>query len=33
VSKTRSFTELKRLPEAMDGNLSVHARRLEDAVT
>ena len=26
-----SFTELKRLLETTDGNLSVHARKLEDA--
>jgi predicted MarR family transcription regulator len=26
-----TFTELKRLLEATDGNLSVHARKLEDA--
>lgn len=26
-----TFTELKRLLRASDGNLSVHARRLEDA--
>ena len=31
VSKTLSFTELKRLLDATDGNLSVHARKLEDA--
>jgi DNA-binding MarR family transcriptional regulator len=31
VSKSLSFTELKRLLDATDGNLSVHARKLEDA--
>lgn len=28
---TLTFSELKRLLEATDGNLSVHARKLEDA--
>lgn len=31
VRETLTFTELKRLLEATDGNLSVHARKLEDA--
>jgi len=31
VSKILAFTELKQLLEATDGNLSVHARKLEDA--
>ena len=31
VSKKLTFTELKRLLDATDGNLSVHARKLEDA--
>ena len=31
VSDRLSFTELKQLLEATDGNLSVHARKLEDA--
>ena len=31
VSETLSFTELKALLQASDGNLSVHARKLEDA--
>ena len=26
-----SFTELKTLPDTTDGNISVHARKLEDA--
>ena len=29
--ETLSFNDLKRLLSATDGNLSVHARRLEDA--
>lgn len=31
VNATLSFTELKELLGATDGNLSVHARKLEDA--
>jgi DNA-binding HxlR family transcriptional regulator len=31
VSEKLSFTELKRLLDASDGNLSLHARKLEDA--
>jgi DNA-binding HxlR family transcriptional regulator len=31
VNDTLSFNELKRLLETTDGNLSVHARKLEDA--
>ena len=31
VSKRLSFSELKKLLAATDGNLSVHARKLEDA--
>ena len=31
VNKSMSFTELKELLETSDGNLSVHARKLEDA--
>lgn len=31
VNPTLSFTELKRLVDTSDGNLSVHARKLEDA--
>lgn len=31
VNETLSFTELKQLLETTDGNLSVHARKLEDA--
>lgn len=31
VNETLSFTELKALLGASDGNLSVHARKLEDA--
>lgn len=31
VNETLSFNDLKRLMKATDGNLSVHARRLEDA--
>ena len=31
VSERLSFKELKKLLEATDGNLSVHARKLEDA--
>lgn len=31
VSERLSFSELKKLLEATDGNLSVHARKLEDA--
>jgi len=31
VNPTLSFTELKSLTETTDGNLSVHARKLEDA--
>ncbi len=31
VSKTLSFGDLKRLLDVSDGNLSVHARKLEDA--
>ena len=31
VNPTLSFTELKELLGATDGNLSVHARKLEDA--
>lgn len=31
VSETLSFTELKNLLKTTDGNLSVHARKLEDA--
>jgi DNA-binding HxlR family transcriptional regulator len=31
VSDRLAFTELKKLLEATDGNLSVHARKLEDA--
>jgi DNA-binding transcriptional ArsR family regulator len=31
VNESLSFNELKRLLETTDGNLSVHARRLEEA--
>ena len=31
ASETLSFTDLKRITGTTDGNLSVHARRLEDA--
>jgi DNA-binding MarR family transcriptional regulator len=31
VNKSMSFSELKELLETSDGNLSVHARKLEDA--
>lgn len=31
VNETLTFTDLKRLLETTDGNLSVHARKLEDA--
>ena len=31
VNATLSFTELKTMIETTDGNLSVHARKLEDA--
>ncbi len=31
VNRTLSFNELKELLEVTDGNLSVHARRLEEA--
>ena len=31
VVETVSFSQLKRLLSATDGNLSVHARKLEDA--
>lgn len=31
VNQTLSFTDLKELLQATDGNLSVHARKLEDA--
>jgi DNA-binding transcriptional ArsR family regulator len=31
VNRSLSFNELKRLLDTTDGNLSVHARRLEDA--
>ena len=31
VNETLSFTELKALTDTTDGNLSVHARKLEDA--
>jgi DNA-binding HxlR family transcriptional regulator len=31
VNESLSFNELKRLLETTDGNLSVHARKLEDA--
>jgi DNA-binding MarR family transcriptional regulator len=31
VNETLSFTELKATTETTDGNLSVHARKLEDA--
>ncbi|HEU5040324.1 MAG TPA: transcriptional regulator [Gemmatimonadales bacterium] len=31
VNETLTFNELKRLLETTDGNLSVHARRLEEA--
>lgn len=31
ASETASFTELKTITGTTDGNLSVHARRLEDA--
>lgn len=31
VSERLSFSELKKLLKATDGNLSVHARKLEDA--
>jgi len=31
VNATLSFNELKRVLETTDGNLSVHARKLEDA--
>lgn len=31
VNDSLSFTDLKRILETTDGNLSVHARKLEDA--
>ncbi len=31
VNESLTFTDLKRLLETTDGNLSVHARKLEDA--
>ena len=31
VNDSLTFTDLKRLLETTDGNLSVHARKLEDA--
>ena len=31
VNATMSFTELKKLLDTTDGNLSVHARKLEDS--
>jgi DNA-binding MarR family transcriptional regulator len=31
VNKSLTFSELKQLLRATDGNLSVHARKLEDA--
>ncbi|MBA3258688.1 MAG: transcriptional regulator, partial [Gemmatimonadales bacterium] len=31
VNDTLAFNELKRLLETTDGNLSVHARKLEEA--
>lgn len=31
VNESLSFNELKKLMETTDGNLSVHARKLEDA--
>jgi DNA-binding HxlR family transcriptional regulator len=31
VNETLSFTELKAMTETTDGNLSVHARKLEEA--
>jgi DNA-binding HxlR family transcriptional regulator len=31
VNETLTFNELKKLMETSDGNLSVHARKLEDA--
>ncbi len=31
VNESLTFTELKRLLDTTDGNLSVHARKLEDA--
>jgi DNA-binding HxlR family transcriptional regulator len=31
VNRSLSFNELKRLVETTDGNLSVHARKLEEA--
>jgi len=31
VNETLTFNELKKLLETTDGNLSVHARKLEDA--
>jgi DNA-binding MarR family transcriptional regulator len=31
VNESLTFTELKRLLDATDGNLSVHARKLEEA--
>jgi DNA-binding HxlR family transcriptional regulator len=31
VNESLTFNELKRLMETTDGNLSVHARKLEDA--
>jgi DNA-binding MarR family transcriptional regulator len=31
VSQTLTFNELKRLMKTTDGNLSVHARKLEEA--
>jgi DNA-binding HxlR family transcriptional regulator len=31
VNDTLNFNELKRLMQTTDGNLSVHARKLEDA--
>lgn len=31
VNKTLSFSDLKKLVDTTDGNLSIHARKLEDA--
>ncbi len=31
VNKTLSFSDLKKLIDTTDGNLSIHARKLEDA--
>ncbi len=31
VNESLTFTELKRLLDSTDGNLSIHARKLEDA--